>query len=92
MAQTKATVVISGRVQGVAFRHYTKQTADQQRVYGWVRNNLDGTVEAVFEGEESAVRTVIDWCRQGPDMARVDSVHIVWHEASEEFDSFSVLN
>jgi acylphosphatase len=91
MSQTKATATISGRVQGVAFRHFTKQSADQQGVNGWVRNNMDGTVEATFEGEESAVRAVINWCRQGPDMARVDSVHIVWHEASEEFDSFSVL-
>lgn len=91
MPQTKATVAISGRVQGVAFRHYTKQTADRQGVNGWVRNNLDGTVEATFEGEENAVRAVIDWCRQGPDMARVDSVHIVWHNASGEFNTFSVL-
>lgn len=91
MPPTKATVTISGRVQGVAFRHFTKQTADQQGVHGWVRNNLDGTVEAIFEGEESAVRAVIDWCRQGPDMARVDSVHIIWHEASDKFDSFETL-
>jgi len=91
MTKRRAKVIVSGHVQNVWFRHFTGQAAEQQGVKGWVRNNPEGTVEAVFEGEENAVRTVIDWCRRGPDMARVDSVHIVWQKECDEFDCFSIL-
>ena len=69
MADTRAKVRVTGRVQGVWFRQSTKQTATLHNVYGWVKNNPDGSVEAVFEGEENAVQAVVDWCRQGPEMA-----------------------
>lgn len=91
MAKARAAVKISGRVQGVAFRHCTNREAKQHGISGWVRNNQDGTVEALFEGEEAAVRAVIDWCKQGPDAARVDSVHVSWQMSNNEYDSFSVL-
>ncbi len=91
MAKVTAAVKISGRVQGVAFRHYTSQTANHHGVTGWVKNNPDGTVEALFEGEESVVRAVLDWCARGPDAARVDSVRVCWVNPDDEHDSFSVL-
>lgn len=69
-------VIVSGQVQGVWFRASTKQKADELGLNGWVRNTPNGCVEAVFEGEEELVNRMIDWCRHGPPMAKVDNVMI----------------
>lgn len=75
MADTvRRRVVVSGEVQGVFFRDSTEQEASSQGVAGWVRNRDDGTVEAVFEGEASAVESMVDWCRSGPSSASVEGV------------------
>ena len=67
-------VVVSGRVQGVAFRAYAQQEAARLGVTGWVRNEPDGSVAGHFEGEPAAVEALVDWCRAGPRMARVQRV------------------
>jgi acylphosphatase len=68
--------LISGRVQGVGFRYFTKDAADREGVGGWVRNLPDGRVEAVVEGEEEAVTRVERVLWQGPGGARVASVAV----------------
>ena len=90
MTIIRAEVRVIGRVQGVWFRQSTKNTADQYRVYGWCRNNPDGAVAAVFEGEEAAVKAVVDWCESGPDMARVDDLQVEWKTSTGEFDRFEI--
>jgi acylphosphatase len=90
MKPVRASVRIRGRVQGVSFRYYTSRTAEEHGVTGWVRNRPDGSVEAVFEGRESAVRQVVEWCRQGPPSARVDEIDIDWEAAPGEFEGFEV--
>ena len=90
MNRIRATTKITGRVQGVWFRQSTKQTATACGVTGWVRNCPDGSVEAVFEGEKPQVEQAINWCRQGPQLARVDEVQIDWSDASGEFSDFEV--
>lgn len=80
----RAHVVISGRVQGVCFRAYTVDEATAAGLTGWVRNTPDGQVEAVFEGDKSAVEAIIDWCRHGPPAARVNNVEIIWGEPQGE--------
>lgn len=90
MANVRAAIRVSGRVQGVWFRQSTKNTADLHGVCGWVRNNPDRSVEAVFEGEQHAVQAVIDWCRSGPELARVDELQLRWQEPTGEFSSFKV--
>ncbi|MCO7239872.1 acylphosphatase [Aeromicrobium sp. CnD17-E] len=67
-------VVVSGRVQGVFYRASLEQEAHAAGVAGWVRNRVDGTVEAVLEGERAAVERVLAWCRQGPARAEVADV------------------
>ncbi len=85
MAKTRrARVTVSGRVQGVWFRAETRDMARLLGLSGWVRNAPDGTVEAVFEGEEAEVGKAVEWCRRGPRMARVDSVELVWEEPRGE--------
>ena len=73
---TRAHLTISGRVQGVGFRYHTRERARSHAVAGWVRNNADGTVDAVFEGSSEAVEALIAWCRLGPSGARVDDVKV----------------
>ena len=67
---------ITGRVQGVGYRWYLTQEALRLGVTGWVRNRLDGSVEAVAQGPAPAVRSLIDWAQQGPRLARVDGVAV----------------
>ena len=69
-------VVISGRVQGVAYRDACRRMAEKHGVTGWVRNLPDGRVEAVFEGPSEDVRRLVEWSRQGPPFADVADVHV----------------
>jgi acylphosphatase len=77
-------LTISGRVQGVGFRYATRRRAQSHGVHGWVRNNVDGTVEAVFEGEPEHVDALVAWCRRGPSGARVDDVRVELEAPSGE--------
>ncbi len=86
----RAHVFVSGRVQGVFFRANTKRVAEELGVKGWVRNLPDGRVEAVFEGEEEAVKKIIEWCHRGPPAARVDKVEVFYEEYKGEFDDFEI--
>ncbi len=69
-------VLISGRVQGVFFRDACRRLAEQHGVAGWVRNLPDGRVEAVFEGEDEAVRRMVDWAHGGPRLAEVSGIAV----------------
>ena len=69
-------VVVGGRVQGVWFRESCRREAVARDVAGWVRNRMDGTVEAVFEGPEAAVAELVAWCRMGPPRADVTGVDV----------------
>ena len=88
--QVRAHAVISGRVQGVFFRAETQHAAEGFGVLGWVRNKRDGTVEAVFEGRQQDVDAMLNWCRQGPRMSRVDEVKVKWQAYTGEFRSFDI--
>jgi acylphosphatase len=69
-------VTVHGRVQGVWYRESCRRQAVAAGIAGWVRNNADGTVEAVVEGQSQAVDRVIAWMRQGPPSALVTSVEV----------------
>ena len=66
--------VIEGRVQGVWFRGWTVDEANRRGVSGWVRNRRDGTVEAVFAGDDGSVAEMLRVCWQGPPAAHVTNV------------------
>jgi len=92
MAKVRAHLVIEGIVQGVFFRTYTRKQANRNSVHGWVRNRPDGTVEAVFEGDEEPVKKVIEWSHNGPPEAVVKNVKIAWETYKGEFKNFMVIH
>ena len=67
-------MLISGVVQGVAFRHATRELAERLGITGWVRNRADGRVEAVFQGPPAVVGEIERWCHHGPPGALVREV------------------
>ena len=73
----RVRVIVRGRVQGVAFRAYTREAARRAGVRGWVRNRPDGSVEAAFEGARGAVEAMLGFVRRGPRAARVDAVEVI---------------
>ena len=85
----RAHVRVQGSVQGVFFRVETRDRARSLGVSGWVRNLQDGAVEAVFEGPEERVESMIEWCRRGPPGAGVESVDVDWEEPARE-EGFAV--
>jgi len=78
----RAHVFVSGRVQGVYYRASTRDAARERDVDGWVRNLDDGRVEAVFEGPESAIEEMIEWCHTGSPAAAVEDVEVEYEEPS----------
>ena len=82
-------VVVHGRVQGVAFRDATRRQASTRGVAGWVANRSDGAVEAVFEGDPDAVRSLVRFVREGPRGAAVERVE-EREEEPEGLSGFSV--
>jgi acylphosphatase len=85
----RAHVRVRGAVQGVFFRVETRDRARSLGVSGWVRNVQDGAVEAVFEGPEERVESMVEWCRRGPAGARVESVDVDWEDPVRE-EGFAV--
>ena len=82
-------VVVHGAVQGVFFRDTMRRRAEQHGVAGWVRNNPDGTVEAVFEGADDDVERLVRFAHDGPSGARVERVE-VFEEEPESLGGFSI--
>ncbi|MCI0600748.1 MAG: acylphosphatase [Beijerinckiaceae bacterium] len=70
-------VTIGGRVQGVGFRAWTQMEASSRGISGWVRNRVNGDVEALFAGPPDAVEELCEACWQGPLHARVRNVDVV---------------
>jgi acylphosphatase len=84
-------VFVEGRVQGVFFRAETRGIARHLYLTGWVKNLYDGSVEAVFEGEEENVEKVVQWCHKGPPHALVTNVIVKKEPYTGEFEAFSIL-
>ena len=91
MKQQRIHLLVSGKVQGVFFRQALKVIAKKNNVLGWVRNLKDGHVEAVLEGDNKSINSVIEWIRIGPANSRVDHVEVNNEEFKNEFSIFDVL-
>jgi acylphosphatase len=82
-------MILTGRVQGVFFRDTVRNAAERESVAGWVRNNPDGTVEAVFEGDADAVERLVAVAREGPPGALVEGVQVL-DEPDQGIEGFRV--
>jgi acylphosphatase len=90
MSKSRAKLIIKGMVQGVNFRYYTQREAQKRNLTGWVRNLPDGSVAALFEGDENEVESMIQWCRSGPPSAQVTEMIVQPEDYRGEFESFSI--
>ena len=86
---TTLHLVIHGRVQGVFFRDSMRREAQRLAVNGWVRNTTEGTVEAIVQGEQSAVDNIVQWAQRGPERAQVSQVEV--EAGSGAFHQFEIL-
>jgi acylphosphatase len=89
MAKVARHVSVTGRVQGVFFRAWMREQAEELGVTGWVRNCPDGRVDAHVEGEETAVEQLVQRLHHGPPAAKVEDVHL-WNVETGDFDDFEV--
>lgn len=90
MAKKRSHIFVSGRVQGVYYRQTTLKVAAELEVSGWVKNLMDGRVEALIEGDADAVDTMVEWCKKGPSSAKVTQLENFEEEYKGEFEKFRV--
>ena len=88
--EVRARFVVSGRVQGVAFRQFTVDEARRLGVRGWVRNLSDGRVEGEAEGTRAAVDALLVAVKRGPPAAEVDEVELAWDPHPGGLGPFSI--
>lgn len=81
---------ITGRVQGVGFRHFTRTNALDLNLTGWVRNEPDGSVTVVAEGPRARLEELLEALEDGPRTAVVDGIDVDWSDADDEFRTFEV--
>jgi acylphosphatase len=90
MPNSRSVLVrISGRVQGVGYRDWTRRTANELGLSGWVRNLTGGEVEALLNGSTDTIDAMLTACQRGPRSARVDAVDVV-ETAETASGAFSV--
>lgn len=84
------SIQVKGRVQGVAFRHFTSLEARKYGLVGWVKNENDGSVRIVAVGPLKELNLFVAWCHHGPRAARVEELRIEWNKKEEEHHSFEI--
>lgn len=89
--QKRLECEVSGRVQMVMFRDFVTRKAKGLGLFGSVKNNKDGTVSVVAEGEEAKLRELLMLIKKGPILARVDSFEVKWVEPLGGYKNFAIL-
>ena len=83
-------LIIEGRVQGVGFRYFTIEKANELGIFGWVRNTFRNEVEIVAEGKKEVLENLIQILQRGPSHANVRHIDIKWYDATGQFSKFSI--
>lgn len=89
--RARATIRVTGIVQGVTFRQSTLRRAGELALDGWVRNLPDGRVEALAEGPRARVESLVAWCWRGPPAARVSDVAVTWSQPTGDERGFRII-
>jgi len=84
-------ILVTGKVQGVWFRDFVRKTANNLELNGWVKNNPDGSVSAVVEGEEEIINRLIDKIKIGSPLSKVEDVEVKWYTFENKFNSFKII-
>lgn len=84
-------LVILGEVQGVFFRQGAKIKADELGICGFVKNQEDGSVKIIAEGNEEKLRKFVEWCKRGTEFSQVKNIKIKWLDDRQEFKNFQIL-
>ena len=87
----RVVITVSGKVQGVGFRHCAGETAIRYGVAGWVKNLHNGDVQLCVEGDRPNVRRFIEWCRNGPPLADIRRITIEPSVFRDEFTEFVII-
>ncbi len=92
MRTRRIRLIISGKVQGVFFRVSLRDQARGLGISGWARNNPDGTVEALIEGESGKIDQIINWCWNGPPDAIVENIDKREDTTDLNMSSFDIID
>ncbi len=90
MVKRRVNIRVRGRVQGVFFRASTHEKAIELGLSGWVRNNPDGSVQIVAEGDGEALNSLVRWSSSGPVHAQVTESEVNWEQYVGEFEDFTL--
>lgn len=83
-------ITVFGIVQGVSFRSSTVQQAKSLDLAGWVKNKNDGTVEIWAQGKRKDLEALISWCYEGPSLAKVKDVVVIWENQLKKINDFTI--
>ncbi len=86
----RVRIKVYGKVQGVFFRYSAKELADRLGVKGFAKNNFDGTVEVLAEGNDTEVNQIVEFCKQGPEMSRVEKIELKEEKVRGDYDKFEI--
>ena len=87
----RAHIFISGRVQGVSFRQFTKEKAQELELVGWTRNLSDGRVEVLIEGDKEKIDKFLSHLKQGPSLSKVEKIEVNYQKHQGEFKTFEII-
>lgn len=91
MRNTKRVEInVFGRVQGVFFRGEAQKVAKELGLTGWTKNDTDGSVRIIAEGDEGTLQKFMEWCRKGTAFSKVENIEVEWKGATNEFNDFKI--
>lgn len=83
--------IVTGRVQGVAYRNFVQTISSEMAVTGFVANLPDGSVEVLAQGEFSVLKVIKNHLQKGPEGSQVGTIYEEWREPTKEFESFTII-
>ena len=87
-----ARLIITGKVQGVGFRAFVRNRAMKNNVTGWVKNQDDGSVEALFSGSQEDINKLLEITRLGKPWSKVSDITVKYSDDDNEYSSFEILS